>query len=222
MALAQRQHLEAGAVASNGVGPGGEGLLYHTRGGAPDLVGPAPQTLRAPLHVLPVAQGHVLGEGGVPAPRPGAPAGGDAPAFVEDLHDVRGETHLNLGVQQPVRNRVVVTVHLDVIVEADAGLLPLGVLVGLGRQRLEGRLVEGEEARLPATLEPLEGAAIVDGEQLPEGLVQLRQRGEAPFPGRARIWRSTSCAPVSAFALSRGRRMRAGITAVPQCSASFW
>ena len=43
---------------------------------------------------------------------------------------------------QGMGNRIVMLGDLDMVVEAGAALLPFGVLIGLGRQRLERRSVE--------------------------------------------------------------------------------
>ena len=63
--------------------------------------------------------------------------GGDALAAVKDLDRTRCDARPNLLAQQLVRNRVVVLVYLDVVVEPDPALLPFGEDIGLGRQRLE-------------------------------------------------------------------------------------
>ena len=63
--------------------------------------------------------------------------GGDAIAAMEDLDGARRDPRPQLLAQQRVRHRVVVLLDLDVIIEADPALLPFGVDVGLGRQRLQ-------------------------------------------------------------------------------------
>ena len=82
-------------------------------------------------------------------------------SFVEDLHGVGGEAHLDLDAQELIGHGVVVPVHLHVVVDADPGFLPLLVLVGPGGQGPEGGPVEREKERLPAAFQFLEGSAVV-------------------------------------------------------------
>ena len=62
---------------------------------------------------------------------------GNALAAVEDFDRARRDACPNLLAQQLVRQRVVVLLDLDVVVEPDPAFLPFGEDVGLGRQRLE-------------------------------------------------------------------------------------
>ena len=213
--LAQAQHPQARPVALDGVGAGGEYLLHHLGGGGPGLLRPADQTIGTPLHVFPVVAGHVLQHRGVSSPHEGAQVRGHPRALVEDLHGVGGEADLDLGAQELIGHGVIVPVHLHVVVDADPRLLPLLVLVGPGRQGLEGGLIEREKERFPAALQPLEGAAIVLRQKLSERLVQLPQGKKRRCRSWASSQRSTPWTPASALALSRGRRMRAGSTAAP-------
>ena len=66
--LAQPQDAQAGAVALDRVGAGGEDLLDHLGGGGSGLLSPAHQAVRTPLHILPVVVGHMGQHCGVPAP----------------------------------------------------------------------------------------------------------------------------------------------------------
>ena len=78
---------------------------------------------------------------------------GDALAAMEDFDRARRDARPHLLAQQLVRHRVVVLLDLDVIVEPDPALLPLGEDVGLGRQRLEGRALQLLEQRSSARAE---------------------------------------------------------------------
>jgi len=88
---------------------------------------------------------------------------GDPFALDEDLHGARGETHLDFGAGEAVRNAVVVIIDIDVIVDADAAQAPFGEHVRLDRQRLERWSVElfqelparaSEAADRPLLVEP--------------------------------------------------------------------
>ena len=55
----------------------------------------------------------------------------DAPALEEDLHGSLRDAHLHLLLfDDLVGDRVVVPFHLDVIVDMDPGLFPLGIDIG--------------------------------------------------------------------------------------------
>ena len=70
----------------------------------------------------------------------------------------------------------------DVIVEIDAGLAPLSVLVSLGRQRPQRRLVQCFELRTTTAGQLFEGPLIECGEQVLNGAVQLLEREESLLP----------------------------------------
>ena len=115
-----------------------------------DRGGLAADALVRPVAIAPVRTRHVLGDGGRPM-RPGAAAmAGDPLAAMEDLDCGGGDPRLDLLADQLVRHAVVVLGDLDVIVEVDPAALPLGVFVGLGRQRLQRRPIELLEQRPPA------------------------------------------------------------------------
>ena len=71
-----------------------------------------------------------------------AHVGGHTLAFMEDLDGALGDPGPELLFGQGMGNRIVMLGDLDMVVEAGAALLPFGVLIGLGRQRLERRSVE--------------------------------------------------------------------------------
>ena len=73
--------------------------------------------------------------------------GGDALAAMEQLDGARRDPRPHLLAEQLMRHRVVVLVDLDVVVEPEPAFLPLGVHVGLGRQRLERRALDLLEQR---------------------------------------------------------------------------
>ena len=123
---------------------------------------------------------HVLGDGRVPAPNGRARVAGDPLAAMEHLDGGLRGPRLDHLADQPGRHGVEVPVDLDVIIRRDAGAPPFGILVGLGRQRHQGRPVDGLE-ELPAAgaeLAHQPGVEFID--QLADRHVQLGQREEAP------------------------------------------
>ena len=138
--------------------------------------------LDGPLGVAPVGTRHVLGDGRMPAATGAAQMNGDALAFAEQLDGVGGDARVELLADQPMRHRVIMPVDVDVIIERDAADPPLGVFVGLGRQRLERRAVEFEEQIAAADAEAAHRPGIEIGDQLGDRLVQLAEREEAAVP----------------------------------------
>ena len=131
----------------------------------------------------------------------------------EDLDGVRRGSHIHLLPRQRVRHAVMGPVYFNVIVEIDAGCLPLPELETRRRQRLQRRTVQlGEQAGTTAL-------ALAE-----RSLVQLRQQpgdrrvaspSEKNFCLRnaATIQRRTTWTPTSTLAFSLGRYGRAGMTA---------
>lgn len=78
-----------------------------------------------PTGVAAMAGGHVFRHSGVLMIATPALMHGNPLAFVEDL-DAGGEPHLDLGTREAMRDAVVVLLHLDMVVEADAADPPLG------------------------------------------------------------------------------------------------
>ena len=121
---------------------------------------------------------HVLGQRGVAAAQPGAQVGGDPLAVVETLDRGGGDAHLDLLLHQAVRDAVVVTVGVDVVVDVDDRRLPLGELVAGGRQRLHGRAVDGLEGTLARACEFLERPRIQLDDQGANRGVEFCEREE--------------------------------------------
>ncbi len=99
--------------------------------------------------------------------------------LVEQLDGALGDARIDLLTQQAMRHRVVMAVDVDVIVERDAALAPLGVNVGLDRQGGERRPVEFVEQLAPADAEAAHRPAVEIAEQRGDREVQLGQREEA-------------------------------------------
>jgi hypothetical protein len=81
-----------------------------------------------------VGAGHVLGDSGRPMRAQAAAMAGDPFAAMKDLDCPGGDARLDLLADQLVRHAVVMLGDLDVIIEADAAALPLGILVSHRRQ----------------------------------------------------------------------------------------
>src|SRR5262245_8562571 len=125
--------------------------------------------------------GHVLGDGRMTALAVRARMDGDA-FMVEEAFDCRGrDADIELSFDERVRDAVVVTFNLDVIVNVDAGLLPFGVFVGLRGQRFERRLLERFELRMTRAWELFERLVIERVEQAPDGGVEISQSEEGLF-----------------------------------------
>lgn len=113
-------------------------LNQHRRVG-PDLCGPSLQTLGRPFGMPSVTGWHVIRDRRVLAIGRGSDVGGNALTLMEYLHRPRGEPDPDLLTQQVVRGGEIMLAHLDVIVEANSALLPLGKNIRLGGQWLQGR-----------------------------------------------------------------------------------
>ena len=103
---------------------------------------------------------------------------GDALAAMEALDGVGGDAHVHLFFDERMGHGVVMAVDLDVIVDVDPGLLPLGVFVRFDGQGAQGRFIQLLKQRAPGARQFLEGPVVERLEQRPDGPVQLGQ-GEA-------------------------------------------
>jgi len=72
-----------------------------------------------------------------------------------------------------VGDAVVVTVDLDMVVDVDSGLFPLGILIGYRRQRLEDGFIEGFEEGFASGIEFLELAGVEIFQGSEDDLVEL-------------------------------------------------
>ena len=128
---------EAGAEALLGVSLLAQDDLDECAGVRPDLGGLALDALGRPVGVAPMARGHVVGQGRVPAVGRRAPVHCDALAAMEHINGARGVAGPQLLAHQRVGYRVVVLVDLHVVVDACTALLPLREHILRGRKRLE-------------------------------------------------------------------------------------
>src|SRR6266851_6890157 len=146
----QPQDAETGAEALLGMRPAAQDDLDQGGGIVADGGGLALDTLVGPAGVAAMGRRHVLGHGGVAAAGTAQQVTSDALAFVEQLDGALGNARLDLLAQQAVRHRVVMAVDVDMIVERDAALAPLGIDVGLDRQGRQSGPVEFVEQLAPA------------------------------------------------------------------------
>ena len=124
--------------------------------------------------------------------------------------------HLDGGVDQRVRDRVIVAVDLDVIIDVDARLAPFGVDVAVARERLQRRSIEALEEVAPRRAAvPLHRAGIESVSSSAIRAFSAASVKKVSWRSRARIQRSATCTATSTFALSRGLAGRAGTMAVP-------
>jgi hypothetical protein len=70
-----------------------------------------------------------------------ASVAGDAFPLGEEFHHRGTEADIELLAHQGVRDRVVVTFDLHMVINVDPGEFPLGILIGLRGERLQGRPV---------------------------------------------------------------------------------
>src|ERR1700751_3855166 len=160
----------------------GELVGDHRLGTRADGAGPVDEAARAPLGMLQVRLGHVLRDRRVLADLVTALMHGDA-SRVEEALDSRGaEARLDLMADEVVRNAVVVTIDLDVVIDADARSLPERVLVRGDRQRLHRRTIERLERRTPIGRQSLERALVQFNHERRDRGVELVQAKELPVP----------------------------------------
>ena len=146
--------------------------------GGPNAARIALQPRRRPLGIAPVRARHVLGLSAVSRPAIAPSMGCDTAAVVEHLDRALCRPGVDLLADQRVRHRVEEALHLDVVVDADAGQMPLGILEVVLRQPPHHRLLDRleqlaaahpEAAHLPA-VHPLHrdsdgGVALGQGEE---------------------------------------------------------
>jgi len=112
--------------------------------------------------------------------------GGHPVSFVETLHRRLGNADIHLLAAQAVGNAVEVAIEIDVVVNVDAGLFPLGVLIGCFGQGLERGAVQFLEPACAAAGKFAEGTVVQQLKPLPDGGIGLGQgeEGAVPEPGQ--------------------------------------
>ena len=106
---------------------------------------------------------------------------GDAGAAIEHLDGSLGSPHLDDLTDHAGWNRVKVSRDFDVVIRRHAGTTPLGILIGLGRQRHQGRPIDGVEELAAAGAELAHQAGVELVDQDADRDVQLGEREEAPI-----------------------------------------
>ena len=85
--------------------------------------------------MLAVRSGHVLRVGDKTTVHVGAHMAGHALPPVKDLHHRLAQSHLHLPASELIGHGVEGALHLDVVVDVDAGPLPEGELIGTSGKR---------------------------------------------------------------------------------------
>jgi hypothetical protein len=102
----------------------------------------------------------------------------DARAIVQDLDDRRCGANLHQLMHQVIGHTVEIGIEADVVIDVDASARPLAQIERLGRERLQGRFIDGCEHRRAASIALAEWAVVQLGEQFADGRVQLFQSEE--------------------------------------------
>ena len=172
------QNPQAGAEPLLGMLSAGEHGADQAFGVRPNLAGPAAETIRRPFGVAPVGAGHVIGLRAMLAAHVAALVDRDALTAMEHLDDSLGDTDLDFGANEGMRNRIEELVDLDVIVEVDPCASPFGKLPILGRQAIEGGAFDLLEQLAPAQPEFAHRALVHTLHDEFDGLVAFSQREE--------------------------------------------
>src|SRR4051794_17414105 len=178
VALDQADDADGRAEALFGMRPRTQDQIDEPGSVGADLGRLAPHALMRPVAVAPMRAGHVLRHGGGPVRTGRAQVRGDAFAAMEDLDGGGGDPGLDLLARQGMRNAVVVLGDLDMVVEPHPAALPLGVLVGLGRQGREGRAFDLLKELASRATPAAQGAIVEVIEERTDRLVEGGEREE--------------------------------------------
>jgi hypothetical protein len=115
----------------------------------------------------------MLSKGGmtVPLRRPGVT--GNPSSLMEDLHGVCGYTNIDLLFYQLIGDGVIITLDLDMIIDMNPGLLPLGVDIGLSRKGFKGGLIQGFKEGFTGPGQFFEGPFIEFCDQFTDGTIEF-------------------------------------------------
>src|SRR5689334_3788921 len=171
----------AGAKALLGVSLLAQDDLDECDGVRADFGGLALDASNSPVGIAPMARGHVLGQGRVPAVRGAAPVHCDARTAMEHFDGACGVAGPQLLTHKRVGHRVVVLVDLHVIVDAGAALLPVGEAVLRSRKRLERGALDLIKQRTAASPEMARDAVVDLLDAVANGGVGLGEREERSF-----------------------------------------
>ncbi len=153
MCLCEADDPKAGAKALFRMGTLAQDHLNEGGGVGANPACLAPDPLRRPVGMSPVARRHMLTHGGVLAVRRSAGVRRNPLALMENLDRALGEADPDLLAQERMWHRVVVTLDLHMVVEPDGALLPFGEDVSFLRQRLERRAFKFLEQGAAALLQ---------------------------------------------------------------------
>jgi hypothetical protein len=78
--------------------------------------------------------------------------------LVKECHHPGTDTHLELLLDERLGHRIVVAVDFHVLINVDAGAFPRSRFIGLGREGLQGGVVEGLKKTESGAGQLLEGA----------------------------------------------------------------
>ncbi len=106
-----------------------------------NLLGPGEKAFLRLAFIRPVFGRHVLGQGAVPIAGRRERMGSDAAMFKEDFDKLLTDFDLDFAAHEPLRHRVVVLGHFNVIVQIDPRPFPGCQDKRVARQRLQGELV---------------------------------------------------------------------------------
>ena len=193
VAVGQAQAPRAGTERRRGVASGTKHVGAQLGGVRSDGCGPADEALRRPLTHRPVLLGHGLIGGGMAAFERGAYVAGDALAAVDALHGGGGEPHVELASDQGVGDGAGVALPLDVAVDVDPRLLPLGEPVGRGGKGAKRRALGLLEQRAPscgACGQALDSRRIPDCSVIPPN-PSTEQSGQFSWGSHGRIQETT-------------------------------
>ena len=161
------------------MGSGFQDPLAQRRRRRSDPLRVGADALDRPAGVTAVAGRYVLGERCVLAIAAAAWMSDDPFAPEQDPDGPRRQPRLDRGAQETMRDAVVVEGDLDMIVDADAALLPFRVLIGLGRQRLQRRTIDLFQQAPARHAEPADRPNLVEaGHEVADRGVDLRQAME--------------------------------------------
>src|SRR5690606_29190070 len=110
-----------------------------------------------------------------------ADVGGHTLAVMEDLDGPISDPGPQRPLQKLVGHRVVMPLDLDMVIEADTALEPVGIRVGAGRKGAEGRTVELHKQVAPTGAKMAGYLTVQPGQQVADRRVQRGKREEPPL-----------------------------------------
>ena len=174
----QPQDAEAGAEPLLWMRPPGHYGDDQRLGGDADAARVTLQALRRPLGIAPMRARHVLCLGAVTRAAMAPGVRRDALAAVEHLDRALRRPGVDLLADQRMRHRVEKALHLNVVVDADAGQMPLGILEIVLRQRSHHRTLDRLEQLGAAHADAAHLAVVHPLHRHGDGGVALRQGKE--------------------------------------------